>query len=300
MSIDQVEKVFKEISNYTGHICLHVKGEPLLHPHLREILNIAEENSLRVNLTTNGSLINKYDELLLNSQAIRQISFSLQSIENYKTKNEKKNYLFNIFSFTRKALADTEIYIDYRLWNIETRNKGIKEIDNITIEPENKCIKEIYNWDIQQVDLLNADNINHQNESLSNAKILEMISEEFLDKNVLNEEVYEGKGIKLINNLYLSQSEQFQWPDLRENIINEIGFCYGLKSQIAILADGTVVPCCLDEKGIISLGNIFKNSLQDILSSKRATEFSKGFSENKVIEELCKRCGFRQRFNNTK
>jgi len=285
MSIEQVDRLFEEISRYTGHICLHVKGEPLLHPQLREIINIAQKNLLKINLTTNGSLIDMHEELLLNSKAIRQISFSLQSIENYKTKNEKQKYLNNIFRFTKKTLDNTEIYIDYRLWNIKQDKRNYQELLTQKLLDENG---------------LELDYEQKNTEIFSNSEILKMIAEEFLDNKEIIEGAYEGKGIKLLKNLYLSQSEQFQWPDIKEKIINDRGYCYGLKSQIAILADGTVIPCCLDEKGIIDLGNIFKETLQDILNSNRAKEFSKGFSENKVIEELCKRCGFRQKFNNTK
>ena len=37
------------------------------------------------------------------------------------------------------------------------------------------------------------------------------------------------------------------------------GYCHALKDQLAILVDGTIVPCCLDNNGDINLGNIYKN-----------------------------------------
>ena len=40
-----------------------------------------------------------------------------------------------------------------------------------------------------------------------------------------------------------------------------------MKEQIAILVDGTVVPCCLDNNGDIPLGNIFEQTIEEILST---------------------------------
>ncbi|MBR4074333.1 MAG: SPASM domain-containing protein, partial [Firmicutes bacterium] len=63
-----------------------------------------------------------------------------------------------------------------------------------------------------------------------------------------------------------------------------------------ILADGTVVPCCLDSDGVIALGNIFKEEISFILHSKRALAMLEGFQCGTASEELCKRCGYAQRF----
>lgn len=76
------------------------------------------------------------------------------------------------------------------------------------------------------------------------------------------------------------------------------GFCYGLKSHIGIHADGTVVPCCLDKEAVLNLGNIFSNSLEQIVNSTRATKIRDGFNQNHVTEDLCKRCQYIDRFKN--
>ena len=47
------------------------------------------------------------------------------------------------------------------------------------------------------------------------------------------------------------------------------GFCEGLKSQIAILSNGIVTPCCLDDDGLINLGNILEEELTDILEKEK-------------------------------
>ena len=74
-------------------------------------------------------------------------------------------------------------------------------------------------------------------------------------------------------------------------------FCYGLRDQIGVLADGTLVPCCLDHEGDVPLGNLFAQPLEEILSSPRACAIREGFSRRIPAEDLCRRCGFAARFN---
>lgn len=100
----------------------------------------------------------------------------------------------------------------------------------------------------------------------------------------------------LRDHLYLERAGKFDWPDLSAN---ESGtqFCYGLRDQLGVLVDGTVVPCCLDHEGDIPLGNLFTQPLTEILTSPRACTLREGFSRRKPAEELCRRCGFAARFN---
>lgn len=77
---------------------------------------------------------------------------------------------------------------------------------------------------------------------------------------------------------------------------NDFGHCYGLKTHIGILSDGSVVPCCLDSSGIVNLGNIFVEDIEYILSSERVQNIITFFNSNKATEELCKHCSFKEKF----
>ena len=103
-------------------------------------------------------------------------------------------------------------------------------------------------------------------------------------------------GQKLGDRVWLDPGERFDWPELELEELRQTGFCYGLRDQIGILCDGTVVPCCLDHNGDIPLGNLFEQELREILESPRARAVYEGFSGRKVVEPLCKRCGYATRF----
>ena len=49
-------------------------------------------------------------------------------------------------------------------------------------------------------------------------------------------------------------------------------------------------------KGVINLGNVHEQKFGDIIGSERAQNLVDGFSRREAVEELCKKCGFRQKF----
>lgn len=101
-----------------------------------------------------------------------------------------------------------------------------------------------------------------------------------------------NKSIKLTNNVYLNSFHEYIWPDLNNNYYNEKGSCYALKDHIGILVNGTIVPCCLDSKGIINLGNIYHDEVNVVLNSPRAVKMREGFKNKIKCETLCKHCLF--------
>ena len=100
------------------------------------------------------------------------------------------------------------------------------------------------------------------------------------------------KGYRLSDKIFLEWGDKFDWPDEDAEICSDCHSCYGLRDQVGVLSDGTVVPCCLDADGVIALGNIFNESLSDILEKPRATALRRSFETRKIKEPLCLRCGF--------
>ena len=106
----------------------------------------------------------------------------------------------------------------------------------------------------------------------------------------------ERHGLRIGNRVYLEYGDKFDWPDLTAPDGGCGVFCHGLRDQIGVLCDGTVVPCCLDHEGDIALGSLFRQQMDEILDSPRAQALYNGFSQRKATEELCRRCGYARRF----
>ena len=246
MTPSEFQKVICKIKDYTDNIYLHVKGEPLLHSNLDDILQICDNNNINVRITTNGTLLSKKKDILLKHK-IKQINVSLHS------ENNNCNYFEDVFNTCDKLVKKTTII--YRIWTLPTLN--LDKLSTIIVDKI----------------------INHYQ----------------LEK-VIIEKIRHDKNIKIKDNIYLDKDYEFDWPKI--NIINNnIGTCLGTKSHVAILSNGIVTACCLDSEGVINFGNIFESEFSDILESDLFKKINTGFKNNIIVNDLCKSCTFRKRFD---
>ena len=237
----------EKLRGHTEYLYFHLMGEPLLHPQLAELLQIAGELGFHVMITTNGTLLSEKGQILLDAPAVHKVNLSLQAFE-ANPQGSLKAYLMCCVDFVKKA-AKRGILCEFRLWNqggLESRN----------------------------------------------GEILSCLAESFPEP--WNES---RNGKRLGDRIWLDPGDRFDWPDLSLEEQAERRFCYGLRDQIGVLCDGTVVPCCLDHDGDIALGNLFESSLDHIMSSPRARAIYDGFSRRKAVEPLCRRCGYAKRFD---
>lgn len=134
---------------------------------------------------------------------------------------------------------------------------------------------------------------NNGGKNAKNEEILSVIDGFFPGEHKKNR-----RGVTLREHIFLEYGDKFDWPDTGADERN-VRFCMGLRDQVGVLFDGTVVPCCLDADGNIPLGNIFTESIEAILSSPRAKAIYDGFTNGRPPEELCRRCGYAERFSKT-
>lgn len=252
MSEEQMAKILPKLFPYTDYLYFHLMGEPLGHPELKRFLQMAKETGFKVILTTNGTLLSKKQEMLLDPLALpHKVNISLHAFEANDLAISFEDYLREALAFGKAA--EGKMIVVYRLWN-----QGGEDDKNDAIL----------------------------------SKMKEVFSKEW---------VKEKHGIRIGEKIYVEHGDKFEWPDLSAEVQShaekEKTFCYGLRDQMGILCDGSVVPCCLDHEGDILLGNIFEDDLETILSSERATRIYQGFLQGKAPEELCRRCGYAGRFS---
>ncbi len=168
----------------------------------------------------------------------------------------KEEYLRDVVSFVTAAIGKG-IFCELRLWNL-----GANDIDNEAIF-------------IPLCQLLGLDKAAQE---------------------AVRIKICESGNTTLKPKLFLGTAARFTWPSMAEPRTEQPIFCHGLRDQMAVLSDGTVIPCCLDSRGDIALGNIFQTPLAQILSGERALALYKGFSSRQPSEELCRRCGYAKRF----
>lgn len=254
--------IIKSVKSHTDHVYFHLLGEPTMHPELENYLAISHEHNLKVNLTTNGTLIQKVQDILINAPALRQVNISLHSFESNDSKVNMEEYIKSITKFVNEATEKSSVICSLRLWNMDTE--------------ELKAKNEL------------------------NDAIFDLLEKELNLEIDIRKALQEKSGIKLKKNVYLNMAEKFQWPEQSKKAQKEASeevFCYGLRDQIGILVDGTVVPCCLDSEGHMALGNIFESSLNEIIASERSQRIYNGFSNRRAVESMCQSCGYARRYS---
>ena len=234
MTLSEIEQIAKKLVSYTHSVYLHVKGEPLLHENLKDIIRCFNNNKINVKITTNGIGIMDHFEYLLDG-SVKKINISLQSVHNMSI-DYQKNYYDNIAKFLEKNQT-THIYL---------RNWALND----------DCRKDI---------------------------------EQNLSKLFPNAMFKDGE--YLSDYVHYSIADKFEWPSLdgKEQINST---CLGGRNQLGILADGTVVLCCLDTNGDTAIGNIFNNDLEQIINSDI---YQKAVHQMPYFD-LCKKCSYRLKF----
>lgn len=258
MSVDKFNHILNLICNFTNYVYLHVKGEPLLHQNLDEILDLCRNYDINVVVVTNGSLLSQKQNILLSKSAVKQVNISLHCYADLPDVISKERYLSGVFDFVKSAIAESTITISLRLWNKQPNHDKTSDIESII----HQRIEEVFGLSYR-----------------------------------LTEKIVPRKGFMIADRVWLNSDLEFQWPSLNSPYLGNRGTCMGLRNQIAVLCNGKVVPCCLDSEGIIDLGNIFKTDLTQILADSRVKRIIKGFENNQKIESLCQRCNFFDKFN---
>ncbi len=243
MSVPEFTEAAGKLASYADYLYFHVMGEPLLHPRLAELFEIADKLGHRVILTSNGTLLPKKEDILLSAHALHKVSISCHCYEAGTLGISLDEYLSEVLEFCRRA-SERGIIAVMRLWNIGGKDS-------------------------------------------LNERILDAMHTAFPDEWT---EIYSG--YKLAEKVFLERGDKFDWPDVDAEPVSPRHSCYGLRDQLGVLVDGTVVPCCLDADGALALGNIFESEIEDILASPRAAALRRSFESGYVTEELCRRCGY--------
>lgn len=264
MAPAQFRHVIQNVKHRARAVTLHVMGEPLAHPQFQEFLHILHEESMPLILTSNGILLNRYQDSLIqlpsyNTSIIKQINFSIHSFFDNFPNKDITIYLQSLVDFSKRFISQNpDAFINFRLWNLQGFDAELTSKNKIVYD----ALESLF----------------------SNPELPHQLN------------VKAQKSYRLDRHIKLHFDTQFEWPSLNSPHQASDGFCYGLSSQLAILTEGTVVPCCLDKEAVISLGSIFEVDLKAILATPRAQGIIQGFKNQVAIEPLCQKCQFKQRF----
>lgn len=110
----------------------------------------------------------------------------------------------------------------------------------------------------------------------------------------------EKRRLRLAKNFFLRFHRSFTWTALQKDskianmqIYPNTPYCFGAIKQLAILANGKVVPCCIDASAKMPLGDFNTQDFSEILYSKDMKNIQDSLRTHKDLAPLCKNCTFR-------
>ena len=240
-------------------------GEPFLHPQIIEILNQTTQYNIRPLLITNSTIRDpKVIESICRCECDIQITFDdvLQSIhDNYRGKNTFKSNI-EFIDLLRQHGFKGKIIIRAHI-----REKAIEKFGHFMLF--------LSQLQVDQIDLASIKEMGravHLSENLSHSSIIRVC--EYIGKNKFKVPIN-------ANGIFCGLSEGCPF-----NNINDILF------RPRIAPNGDVFPCQLFDDMAFCIGNIYKESLQKIVSSNKAKKFVEHIRERLrfLSENDCKVC----------
>lgn len=260
LSEEEFDLLTDRVRSKVCFLYFHLMGEPLLHPLLPQFITMARKKGFKTVLTSNGTLLHRAMALL--DTLPYKIQLSLHSHES-NARGELSEYMDQVMRFSTRAAGKGTCMV-LRLWNQGGMDRENEEVMRLIEKYVPKPWKE------------------------------------------------RPDGFRLCDNLYLEFDRKFEWPggggkaasddsdgkqeesdgklEASPSKSKQEYFCKALIKQIGVLSDGSLVPCCLDHDGDVILGNLFHQSLEEILASPRAQALVEGFRHHAATEPLCQSC----------
>jgi len=272
MSFNKFKYILDQIP-FLSLIKLQGMGESFLNKDIFKMIEFANKKGIKIETTTNGTILSKEKIKKLFKNPPSKISFSLDTPNNITYKKLRGKNMFN------------DIINNIRL-TIDEKNKT-KSNTKIRIW----CILNKYNIDqvpdlIRLAKKLTVDELVIQTKISSFGKLNLKDKNKKIKVNVFKKEILS----KLNKAKEFAKKKELKLTVFKENYFTKTDPCNFIKSNPYISVEGEIVPCCIiaDPK-IISLGNIFKEKFTKIWNNKKYKQLRKAHNKN-ILPNFCKDC----------
>ncbi len=114
MTAEEFSLVADKLTGLTRYIYYHLMGEPLTHPQLPRLIEIATSKGFKSAITTNGTLLPRVGQSLIDA-GVYKVNISVHSFEE-GTEEDFESYLRGCLEFADKA-SRAGVLVILRLWN---------------------------------------------------------------------------------------------------------------------------------------------------------------------------------------
>ncbi|MFA6422449.1 MAG: radical SAM protein [Candidatus Buchananbacteria bacterium] len=264
MTLERYKKIIDNVKRYIHVVYLYNSNEPLLNPHLIEMIKYASENNLHTMISTNGSLLNEEMADKLLSSGLGEIRFAFdgltkESFEQFRIGGDFETVKKNIEYFCRLKKEK----------NVSKPILTLQFILNKLNQDQVADIKQFAK--INGIDRLYIKPFILSEYAYSTEEINQLADKFFIDKEVTDENV-----------VYKKDSHGLK-PK------RKIDKCPEADKIFSVLSDGRAVMCCFDLLGDYVYGKMDETDLYKLWNSKEAVFIRE--RARKRFFPLCKICG---------
>lgn len=263
LSLDNFKKIVDSTPKLKS-IAMNFAGEPLLNKDIFKMVYYAEIHNIKVMISTNSVLLDRYIDEVLDSQ----LSSIIVCLDGSTKESHEKYRIGSDFDSVKKNI---------KMLCEEKKKRGLK-FPKITLQ----CLITKYNeHEIPQIikmsQGLGVDRLEFK--TLSLGSVLDPIE----------------KKVRMKNFLPSSKFSRYSLEDGNPIIKSNPRLCHWLRQSV-ILWNGDVVPCCYDFEGTFVIGNLSKEGgFMKVWKSDNYKLYRKKIIKREL--SLCKRCNLTSEYS---
>lgn len=256
IDIETNRQIIDELGKYLFSILYYFQGEPFMNKGLFEMIKYASKNKIFTICSTNGHFLNQNNAEKIVKSGLDKLIISLDGITSETYQIYRKNGDFNKVVDGIKTL----VAIKKRLKSLTPQIV----IQFIVFKSNQHQIADLNSF----AKKLGADKV-----VIKTAQI-----NDFINGNIQTPDIKKYSRYKKNKNGTYS---------IKSKLKNH---CWRMWSNPVITSSGYIAVCCFDKNVQFSIGNINKNSFQDIWHSENYNKFRQIIFRNRKAIDICTNC----------
>ena len=286
MSPERLMSIVDEFKS-TGVRKIHISGgEPMIVPHLFDFIERSSKNKIRINLTTNGTLVDNEKAKALVKAGARSVSVSIDGPD-----AKTHDGIRGVPGAFKKAVAAIE-----KLARARERYGGRKKmrirVNTVLQRPNWRDLPDI----IKLAGELGVDEVHPMPVDPKDKTQLIKKSE---IKDFIHCITPEAETLRIKYGFSISPLLLYPFGKTKEDVrfsvdgryargFFEENLCYVPWLHMFVAWDGSVYPCCMTRGRVVPLGNLSEQSVEEVFYGDGYAELRKSFVKSRLPD--CARC----------
>lgn len=254
------EKVFRnlieELKGTLSYLTFYFQGEPYLHPKFLSLVKYASQQNIYTATSTNAHYLNDKQARDTVESGLDRLIISLDGTD------QETYQQYRVGGNMEKVLEGTRNILK---WRKELKSKTPYVVFQfLVVKPNEHQIPEVQRLAAE----MGVDNV-----LLKTAQIYDYESGSDLMPTINKYSRYKKTG-------------DGTWS-IKNQLLNH---CWKMWNSCVVTWDGKVVPCCFDKDAHYTLGDLSKNTFEEIWKGNAYNDFRKSILRSREEIEICKNC----------